>query len=78
MELARAAQCAPKLQSLFVEAVHIAHDVLAVSRDHFHDRSRASSVLVANARGFDVDNSFEILADVSCDHHQGMWMSCMC
>eukprot|EP00959_Pyramimonas_sp_CCMP1952_P113336 2368924-Pyramimonas_sp.AAC.1 len=40
------------MQSLFVDAVPIAHDLFLVNRDPFHDHPHSSSVLVANIRGF--------------------------
>eukprot|EP00959_Pyramimonas_sp_CCMP1952_P150620 3152235-Pyramimonas_sp.AAC.1 len=55
-ELARAAQCAPKVQPLFVGAVQVAHDLFLVNRDPFHDHPQSSSVLVTNVRGFDLDD----------------------
>eukprot|EP00959_Pyramimonas_sp_CCMP1952_P086498 1809274-Pyramimonas_sp.AAC.1 len=43
-ELARAAQYTPKMQSLFVEASQLAHDMLLVNRDPFHDHPHSPSV----------------------------------
>eukprot|EP00959_Pyramimonas_sp_CCMP1952_P235577 4923379-Pyramimonas_sp.AAC.1 len=42
------------MQSLFAEAVQIAHDPFQVNRDPFHGRSYPSTALVTNARGFDL------------------------
>eukprot|EP00959_Pyramimonas_sp_CCMP1952_P406080 8510551-Pyramimonas_sp.AAC.1 len=55
-DLAKAAQYIPKMPSLCVEAVQIADDMFAVSRDPFHDHPHASPVLVTNVRGFDLDD----------------------
>eukprot|EP00959_Pyramimonas_sp_CCMP1952_P204394 4274537-Pyramimonas_sp.AAC.1 len=52
--MAKAAQYTPKMQSPSVEAVQIAHEMFALSRGPFHDRPRASSVLVTNARGLNL------------------------
>eukprot|EP00959_Pyramimonas_sp_CCMP1952_P355232 7440882-Pyramimonas_sp.AAC.1 len=43
------------MQSLFVEAVHIAHGMFLVHRDPFRDHPHSPSVLVANIQGFDLD-----------------------
>eukprot|EP00959_Pyramimonas_sp_CCMP1952_P289890 6062885-Pyramimonas_sp.AAC.1 len=70
--LAKTAQCTPKMQSLFAEAVQNAHDMVAVSRDPCLDHPHASSVLVASTRGFDYDDP-SILRHPGgciCDHHQ--------
>eukprot|EP00959_Pyramimonas_sp_CCMP1952_P229358 4795703-Pyramimonas_sp.AAC.1 len=40
---------------LVVDAVQIALDLFLVNLDPFHDHPHSSSVLVANARGFDLD-----------------------
>eukprot|EP00959_Pyramimonas_sp_CCMP1952_P050996 1065192-Pyramimonas_sp.AAC.1 len=56
-ELSRTAQYTPKMQSLFVDAVQIAHDLYLVNRDPFHGHLYFPSVLVAKARGFDSDGS---------------------
>eukprot|EP00959_Pyramimonas_sp_CCMP1952_P427753 8958353-Pyramimonas_sp.AAC.1 len=42
------------MQSLFVDAVQIAHDLFLVNRDPFHGHPYSSSVLVADARGYDL------------------------
>eukprot|EP00959_Pyramimonas_sp_CCMP1952_P331497 6941769-Pyramimonas_sp.AAC.1 len=44
------------MQSLFVEAVQIAHDLFRVTRDPFHGHPYSPTVLVANARGCDLDD----------------------
>ena len=44
------------MQSLFVDAVQIAHDLFASNRDPFCDRPHKTSVFVLNARGFDLDD----------------------
>eukprot|EP00959_Pyramimonas_sp_CCMP1952_P038512 806089-Pyramimonas_sp.AAC.1 len=44
------------MHPLLVEAVQIARDIFAVSRDPCHDHPHASFVLVTNARGFDLDD----------------------
>eukprot|EP00959_Pyramimonas_sp_CCMP1952_P423050 8861835-Pyramimonas_sp.AAC.1 len=54
-ELIMAAQYTPKMQSLFVEAVHHVHDMVLVNRDPFHAHPYSSSVFVTNMRGFDLD-----------------------
>eukprot|EP00959_Pyramimonas_sp_CCMP1952_P435543 9120078-Pyramimonas_sp.AAC.1 len=63
-ELVMAAQCAPKKQSLFVEAHHIAHGIFAVRRDSLHDHPHVSPALVANALWFD-------LGDPAIPRHPG-------
>eukprot|EP00959_Pyramimonas_sp_CCMP1952_P067817 1415356-Pyramimonas_sp.AAC.2 len=55
-ELARAAQSTPKMQSLFVDAVQIAHDVFLVSRDPLRAHPHSSSLFVTNMRRFDLDD----------------------
>ena len=55
-ELAKAAQYSAKMQSLFVDAVQIAHDLFASNRDPFGDRPYKTFVFVMNARGFDLDD----------------------
>eukprot|EP00959_Pyramimonas_sp_CCMP1952_P406939 8528799-Pyramimonas_sp.AAC.2 len=54
-ELARAALDTPKMQSLFAEAVQLAHVVFRIYRDPFLVHYHSSSVLVTNMRGFDLD-----------------------
>eukprot|EP00959_Pyramimonas_sp_CCMP1952_P055183 1153553-Pyramimonas_sp.AAC.1 len=49
-----AAQCTPKMQSLFVEAVQIAHELFQVTRDSCHGRPYSSTELVTNVRGYDL------------------------
>eukprot|EP00959_Pyramimonas_sp_CCMP1952_P467308 9491366-Pyramimonas_sp.AAC.1 len=44
------------MQSRFVEAVQIAHELFQVSRDPFHGHPFYSTVLVTNARGSDLDD----------------------
>eukprot|EP00959_Pyramimonas_sp_CCMP1952_P407887 8548092-Pyramimonas_sp.AAC.1 len=55
-ELSMAAQYTPKMQSLFVESVHIAHDLFQATRDLFHGDPYLSIVLASNARGCDSDD----------------------
>eukprot|EP00959_Pyramimonas_sp_CCMP1952_P265571 5552742-Pyramimonas_sp.AAC.1 len=55
-DLARAAQCTPKMQPPFVDAVQIAHDLFLVNRDPFHDHPHSSFAFVTNMRGFDLDD----------------------
>eukprot|EP00959_Pyramimonas_sp_CCMP1952_P126251 2640460-Pyramimonas_sp.AAC.1 len=43
------------MQSLFDDAVHIANDLFPVNRDPVHDHPYSSTVLVANARGYELD-----------------------
>eukprot|EP00959_Pyramimonas_sp_CCMP1952_P396576 8308986-Pyramimonas_sp.AAC.1 len=49
-----AAQYLSKTQSLFVEAVQIAHDLFQVARGPFHGRPYSPTVLVTNAGGCDL------------------------
>eukprot|EP00959_Pyramimonas_sp_CCMP1952_P214778 4494675-Pyramimonas_sp.AAC.1 len=51
-----AAHHAPKVQSLFVGAVHIAHDLSQVNRDPSHGHPYSSTVSVTNVRGYDLDD----------------------
>eukprot|EP00959_Pyramimonas_sp_CCMP1952_P157619 3296136-Pyramimonas_sp.AAC.1 len=51
-----AAHYASKMQSLFVEAVQIAHNLFQATRDPFHGSPYSSTVLVTNARGCDLDD----------------------
>eukprot|EP00959_Pyramimonas_sp_CCMP1952_P082320 1720003-Pyramimonas_sp.AAC.1 len=44
------------MQSLFVVAVQIAHDLFQVHRDPFCGHPYSSTVLVTNVRGFDLDD----------------------
>eukprot|EP00959_Pyramimonas_sp_CCMP1952_P431574 9038218-Pyramimonas_sp.AAC.1 len=44
------------MQSLFVGTVQVAHDLFQVNRDPFHGHTY-STVLVTNARGFDLDDA---------------------
>eukprot|EP00959_Pyramimonas_sp_CCMP1952_P146634 3069260-Pyramimonas_sp.AAC.1 len=55
-ELPMTAQYTPNLQSLFVEAVQIAHDLFQETRDPFHGRPYSSTVLVTCVRGCDLDD----------------------
>eukprot|EP00959_Pyramimonas_sp_CCMP1952_P132019 2760282-Pyramimonas_sp.AAC.1 len=50
-----AAQYTPKMQSLFVEAVQIAHDLFQVTRDPFHGYPHPSTALATNVSGYDLD-----------------------
>eukprot|EP00959_Pyramimonas_sp_CCMP1952_P141137 2953972-Pyramimonas_sp.AAC.1 len=50
-DLARAAQYSPKMLSLFVDAVQIAHDMFLVNRDPFHDQLHLSSVMTQLSLG---------------------------
>eukprot|EP00959_Pyramimonas_sp_CCMP1952_P400422 8390330-Pyramimonas_sp.AAC.1 len=56
-ELAKAAQCTPKMQSFFVEAVQISHDRFAINRGPCHNRPHTSSFLVTKARGLVLDGT---------------------
>eukprot|EP00959_Pyramimonas_sp_CCMP1952_P432459 9056086-Pyramimonas_sp.AAC.1 len=51
-----AAQYAPKMQSLFVEAVQIAHNLFQTIRDPFHGHPYSSTALAANVGGCDLDD----------------------
>eukprot|EP00959_Pyramimonas_sp_CCMP1952_P079187 1655115-Pyramimonas_sp.AAC.1 len=51
-----AAHYTSKVQSLFVSAVQIAHDLFHVNRDCFHGHPYSSTVLVTNVRGYDLDD----------------------
>eukprot|EP00959_Pyramimonas_sp_CCMP1952_P264611 5532636-Pyramimonas_sp.AAC.1 len=51
-----AAQYTPKMQSLFVDAVQIAHDLFQVNRDPFHGHPYSPTVLVAGVRRYDLDD----------------------
>eukprot|EP00959_Pyramimonas_sp_CCMP1952_P306565 6415931-Pyramimonas_sp.AAC.1 len=44
------------MQSLLVDAVQIAHDLFQVNRDPFHGHPYPSTVLVTNARGYDLND----------------------
>eukprot|EP00959_Pyramimonas_sp_CCMP1952_P081319 1699135-Pyramimonas_sp.AAC.1 len=44
------------MQSLFVDAVQIAHDLFQVNRDPFHGHPYSSTVLVTSMRGYDLDD----------------------
>eukprot|EP00959_Pyramimonas_sp_CCMP1952_P025370 532203-Pyramimonas_sp.AAC.1 len=44
------------MQSLFVEAVQIAHDLFQLTRDPFHGYPYSSTALVTSAWGFDLDD----------------------
>eukprot|EP00959_Pyramimonas_sp_CCMP1952_P310495 6498325-Pyramimonas_sp.AAC.2 len=44
------------MQSLFVDAVQIAHDLFQVNRDSFHGHPYSSTVLVTNVRGCELDD----------------------
>eukprot|EP00959_Pyramimonas_sp_CCMP1952_P303551 6352313-Pyramimonas_sp.AAC.1 len=55
-ELSMAAQYTPKMQSPFVEAVQIAHDLCQTTRDPFHGHPHSFTVLATNARGCDLDD----------------------
>eukprot|EP00959_Pyramimonas_sp_CCMP1952_P259310 5421282-Pyramimonas_sp.AAC.1 len=44
------------MQSLFVDAVQIAHDLFQVNRDPFHAHPYSFTVLVTNVRGPDFDD----------------------
>eukprot|EP00959_Pyramimonas_sp_CCMP1952_P409664 8585571-Pyramimonas_sp.AAC.1 len=50
-ELSMAARYTSRTQSLFVDAVQIAHDLFQVSRDPFHGQPYSSTVLVTSVRG---------------------------
>eukprot|EP00959_Pyramimonas_sp_CCMP1952_P294712 6164093-Pyramimonas_sp.AAC.1 len=51
-----AAHYTPMMQSLFVDAVQIAHDLSQVSRAPFHVRPYSSTALVTRVRGYDLDD----------------------
>eukprot|EP00959_Pyramimonas_sp_CCMP1952_P219798 4595576-Pyramimonas_sp.AAC.1 len=55
-ELSMAAQYAPKVQSLSVEAVQIADDLFQTTRGPFHGHPYSSTVLATNVRGCDLDD----------------------
>eukprot|EP00959_Pyramimonas_sp_CCMP1952_P077301 1615818-Pyramimonas_sp.AAC.1 len=44
------------MQSVFVEAAQIPHNMFPVNRDLCHDQPHSSSVLVTNIRGLDLDD----------------------
>eukprot|EP00959_Pyramimonas_sp_CCMP1952_P415953 8714773-Pyramimonas_sp.AAC.1 len=44
------------MQSLFADAVQIAHDLFQVNRDPFHGHLYSSTVLVTNAIGHNLDD----------------------
>eukprot|EP00959_Pyramimonas_sp_CCMP1952_P325887 6821466-Pyramimonas_sp.AAC.1 len=55
-ELRMAAHYTSHVQDLFVDAVHFARDLFQVNRGPFHGHSYFSTVLAANARGYDLDD----------------------
>eukprot|EP00959_Pyramimonas_sp_CCMP1952_P383659 8040190-Pyramimonas_sp.AAC.1 len=55
-ELSMAAQYTPKMQSLFVESVQIAHDLFQTIRGPFYGYPYSATALATNARGCDLDD----------------------
>eukprot|EP00959_Pyramimonas_sp_CCMP1952_P415028 8695947-Pyramimonas_sp.AAC.1 len=51
-----AAHYTSRMQSLFVDAVQTARDLFQVNRDPFYGHPYYCTVLVPNARGFDLDD----------------------
>eukprot|EP00959_Pyramimonas_sp_CCMP1952_P320134 6699749-Pyramimonas_sp.AAC.1 len=50
------AQYTPKMQSLLVEALQIAHNLFQTTRDPFQGHPYSSTAVATNARGYDLDD----------------------